>query len=399
MKDAPQNVSCLFCGVGVPVPSRAMAAEQAKEKGGRKPDEIGDYAISSESKLPVKSPAKPLKSKGSKPVAPSEIVLTCSLCHELVPATVGSTAGQVRCPECGTMIVVPDRHTAAKWTAAKVAPKDAKIVGDYGVGPAPELPAPRRFTVFDKLAEVRREAPPPPPRWTFFSGVFTFPFHKDVILRWGFLSAGFTAIALVAMIGLSIGTGAGSYTGMAAAFFALPLVWLAIWTFSYAAACFLRVLESTAAGMPEVEAWPDPVWKEWMAQLIYLGWITALPVVVSYGVAKLTEVLGGPFWPVLGGSLFLIFPIVLLSALEANSVWIPLTLPIVRSLFVLWWGWILFYAETGALAGVVLALIVFGRGSLGAPAIIAAGPYLAAFVLIYARLLGRLAWRAFGHQP
>src|SRR5207247_5938981 len=53
---------------------------------------------------------------------------------------------------------------------------------------------------------------------------------------------------------------------------------VSIMTLSFSAACCLAVLESTAAGLDHVEAWPEPQWKEWMAQLIYLGWIGALPL-------------------------------------------------------------------------------------------------------------------------
>jgi hypothetical protein len=82
-----------------------------------------------------------------------------------------------------------------------------------------------------------------------------------------------------------------------------------------------------------------------------------------------------------------------LSALESGSAFMPYSRLIWRSLVNLCWAWLLFYGLT---IGVGLALgkaleLAYSR----APwlALLAAGPALATLVLIYARLLGRLAWR------
>jgi len=61
---------------------------------------------------------------------------------------------------------------------------------------------------------------------------------------------------------------------------------------------------------------------------------------------------------------------------------------------VLWWGWLLVYAISGALFGgwFAWALWNYARGSFFTAAI--SGPVLVAIFFIYARLLGRLAWWA-----
>jgi hypothetical protein len=176
-------------------------------------------------------------------------------------------------------------------------------------------------------------------------------------------------------------------------FFALPLIWVTIFTLSFAADCFLCVLESTAYGMDRIEAWPDGGWKEWMPKLLYLGWIASVPTIVSYGAGRLAELGHVMFWPVMLGTLFVLFPISLLSALEANSIWMPLTVPIVKSLLVAWWAWLLFYFLVGLTVTSLGALIYFGLPRDEYATMIAFAPLLAATVLIYARLLGRLAWK------
>jgi hypothetical protein len=91
---------------------------------------------------------------------------------------------------------------------------------------------------------------------------------------------------------------------------------------------------------------------------------------------------------------FLLFPILLLSSVDANSPFIPLSRRVRRSLFRVAGTWLTFYVLSGLLwAGLMGAF--WGLAQLHdflAPVL--GGPLLAATVLIYARLLGRLAWRA-----
>jgi hypothetical protein len=182
-------------------------------------------------------------------------------------------------------------------------------------------------------------------------------------------------------------------TGVAAAFFMLPIIWITFMTFSYAAACGLCVLESTAGGLDRIESWPDPNWKEWMAHLMYVGWIGAIPLAVSYGLAVLGTFQGiSKVWT-LPIAFFVIYPISLMSALEANSIWVPLTLSILGSLIRWWWCWLLFYLLSGLMAWGIGAAAVFAVYESHDVFVVGLGPLVAAAVLIYFRLLGRLGWR------
>jgi hypothetical protein len=65
---------------------------------------------------------------------------------------------------------------------------------------------------------------------------------------------------------------------------------------------------------------------------------------------------------------------------------------VLRNMVPIWWGWLFFYAETGVLflLWLVPTVVLF----IFQPFVIVllSAPVLAAVVLIYFRLIGRLAW-------
>jgi hypothetical protein len=245
----------------------------------------------------------------------------------------------------------------------------------------------RHGGVFDRLAEIRQEAVPPPPRWTFFSGVFTLPWRGDAVVRWAYLTVGFTAIAFICLVLKSLPS------PLVAVFFLLPIIWISFMTFSYAAACCLCVLESTAAGLDRIEGWPDPNWKEWMAQMMYVGWVGAIPLGISYGLAVLADSQGVSTGWTMPIAFFVIYPIALMSALEANSIWVPLTFSILGSLVRWWWCWLMFFILAGCLGLGIVAFVIFAINSSSDAVFLGLGPLWPAAMLIYFRLLGRLGWR------
>ena len=151
--------------------------------------------------------------------------------------------------------------------------------------PPPRVP---RRTVFDQMAVVRTESLPTRPEWTFLSGVFTFPFQAHSLSRWLYLVAGFTALLLViaTIITVAAQYGAGRF-GMVLAFFVLPMIWIGIWSLSFAAANFLCIVEGTAAGAHEIREWPEHSWREWVPYLVYLAWIASIPLVLASALAEI----------------------------------------------------------------------------------------------------------------
>lgn len=322
---------------------------------------------------------------------PEHITVVCPTCNARMHPHPKYAGKKIKCPDCFVGVRVPTLEEARTQHKPRTL-RTAKNLKPYKLN----APAETKHVKLDYLmaqAEIREEPPPPPPRWTFFSGVFTFPWKKDVIVRWLFLSLGCTAVGLVGAIILLLSKSIGGYIGIVLAFFALPVIWLSIWTFSYAAACCLAVIEDTAAGNDKITSWPDPNWRDWAARLIYLSYLGMVVGVVAYGVGQLAGMLSGQYlWP-MAASFFLLYPFVLLSSLETNSPWQPVSLPILKSLLVLWWGWLLFYVEAALIAVVWLGPVVLGGLRFPLLTALLTGPILAAVMLICARLLGRLAWR------
>jgi hypothetical protein len=383
----PQSVRCTYCKAPVSVPSREQARSQQTAKTNYPAPTVEEYAIATPDGA---APVKPARSRSNGKTdhdGPPSLTLECPTCHELVKATVGAKPGRIPCTFCGTQLAVPDRKTLAGWRAKKIAPPSAAEVGEYAAGPVHQSPTLRRGGVFDRLAEIRQEAVPLPPRWTFFSGVFLLPWRGDTIVRWGYMTFGFTAVILVGLVLKGLGS------PLAAVFFILPIIWIGFMSFSYAAACGLCVLESTAGGLDRIEGWPEPNWKEWMAQMMYVGWIGAIPLTVSYGLAVLGSFQGIPQFLTMPVAFFVIYPISLMSALEANSIWVPLTTSILGSLFKWWWCWLMFYFLSGLIGWGILAAAAFAVNSSNDILLVALAPFWAAGVLIYFRLLGRLGWR------
>ena len=167
----PQSVACTFCAAKVPVPSREAAHRERAARSLPAPV-VDEYALAP-AEAPAPRPARKAKlAEGGAPDAQAGarlVSLECPTCHERVKAPVGEQWGKVACTFCGVMISVPDRATVAGWEARKVQTRKKEEIGEYAAGPVLERPALPLGNVFDRLAEVRQEVAPPPPRCTFFS--------------------------------------------------------------------------------------------------------------------------------------------------------------------------------------------------------------------------------------
>jgi hypothetical protein len=171
------------------------------------------------------------------------------------------------------------------------------------------------------------------------------------------------------------------------------LVALVLLTFiigTYAAYSLFVTLVSTASGSDEV-IWPGEPLQENVPLFIFFCWILAVWAVPAYFVLDYAGVTGLRCLFLIIGFLWFMFPISLLSALSGSSRWIIFRSAVVQ-LFAKQAPTVLgFYLSTLAL--VVICTWIFYQGATGPiPAIGAAGLVGAAWVLIYGRLLGRLAW-------
>ncbi|MBX7165163.1 MAG: hypothetical protein K1X74_02325 [Pirellulales bacterium] len=326
---------------------------------------------------------------GDGPRPPEQLLaMPCPLCHTRLHFPVSAAGSTATCPDCGRSFTVPQPRVLQRRAQPDL------VAGEYGVGEAPSrAPATQPILREHRPAAAVDEASEP--RWTFFSGVFTFPFRGAAALRWFYLSAGLLVVGqLVGLIaGLWLKAAEGnSIGGVAMAFPAIALLWVSLLTFSFGASCFLSIVQETAAGADDVESWADLDWRLWVLPLVYVAFAGLCGAALGYGAGRL---IGGYIEVAVAAGIALLGPLVLVSTLETGSPLNPVSLPVWASLLRRWWAWLLYYLLSGVV--VALAVAVYG-GLMGVVGLQLAGllgaPVAAAAWFIVARLLGRLVWRA-----
>jgi hypothetical protein len=241
-----------------------------------------------------------------------------------------------------------------------------------------------RATVQKRLTAAKK--PPPPPRLPMLSGVLLFPFYLKTLGAWMAISFGLMVSAWLLMFWL----GPGMILGMdSARLFGPPTCLAALLTFGYAASCCLIIIEETCHGWDSIEVSAGIDWKEWAWNFAH---VTALVLQAALVGHLVWLACGAESWlPMVVGSLAAL-PLVLLGALAADGAWVPMAIvTIVLSLARNYWAWLFFYLETTAM---ILGWILLAAAGLGQePWLVPlyAAPLLAAIMLIYARLAGRLA--------
>ncbi|MFL5243315.1 MAG: hypothetical protein ACJ8FY_14515 [Gemmataceae bacterium] len=167
---------------------------------------------------------------------------------------------------------------------------------------------------------------------------------------------------------------------------------------SYAAHCFLLIIEDTAAGNDEV-IWPEEPLYDWIMKGFYLVAVVAIWLAPLGVIARILKVNGASqplFLSWLGlaiALLWLMFPISLFSAMSAQSRWVLLRWTILRELARVSGALLTLYFASGlllaALVGLGYLTVEGGRLWL----LVFLGPMASWGLLVYGRLLGRLAWQ------
>ena len=174
-------------------------------------------------------------------------------------------------------------------------------------------------------------------------------------------------------------------------------VTVGLFTITYAAHCFLTIVEDTAAGTDEVR-WPDEPPTDWYGKPFYLLWLLFLPVVPASGVILLfeSEILEGPLGilPLLLCITWLIFPLCLWSSLGASTSWLIVHFGMYRRVFRHPGLLGLFYLLTAPILVVAVALVYYGITSPSWLLLPLAAVTGSGLLFIYGRLLGRIAWKA-----
>jgi hypothetical protein len=172
----------------------------------------------------------------------------------------------------------------------------------------------------------------------------------------------------------------------------------------YTGHCFLVVVQDTAAGNDEV-TWPDEPPQDWIARGVYaIGMVVIW--LIPFGVVRAALINRGvgnevllPLLVGAAGLLWLMLPVSLLSSMSASSRLFLLRTAVLRALMRIPGTVVTFYLISALLfAGwLALASVTLSNESwLLLPLAAAAGPVV---LMIYARLLGRVAWRIAELKP
>jgi len=226
--------------------------------------------------------------------------------------------------------------------------------------------------------------------------VYELPWRADVLRRWCLLSLGFSFLGFLIATQLWVIAAVPLWMFLLLAFFALPMFWVAMWSGSFAGSCCLTILEDTANGNDRITGWNEGHWGDWLYDTLPVLFLAALACAAGFGVGKIAVVLRGSdawFWPVWSVSVLILFPVMMLSSLQADSVWVPVTGPVLKSLVSKPSAWLTFYALSAVVVSLYAGPLVFGlKRKAWFLTLMFTGPLLAAVLFIEARLLGRLAW-------
>jgi len=250
-----------------------------------------------------------------------------------------------------------------------------------------------------EVEEVERAKPRLPDR-PFVTGVTSFLFDSDAVLRWLMLTLMLQADIVLFrwIIELSARPGIAQ---MAALLMTLLAAFLTLAFVAAASACFLAITQDTANGYDKLENWPGMTITDWMMDVFYVvnGLLAAALPGLLLGVA--TMCLGGKVMSaVYGGAISAValLPIFLISMATEGSCFAIASPVIWSTLRTARHRWGKFYLLS---AGLGVALLVLARWiaaggffltGLGAAAAVAV-------TMIYFRLLGRLAWCLSEQQP
>jgi hypothetical protein len=378
----PHETICPVCFSMVIVPAASQAAAPKGPQFKSDPDLEG-YAM-----LPLEGPDAEARARKAQDV----ILVVCPICRARLHAPPRKEPYHLKCHDCHELVRIPSRAEYRAKQKKEAIPDRRDAVEPVPVG---KVEAPGRVYstwYLNSQTLTRREPDPKPPKSVFFSGTFSFPWEPDLFARWLYMSLGLTVFAVLGALLASMYQQGGGIPGLAMGFFALPLIWIGIWTLSYAASICMAVITDTANGNQKIVNWAEQNWREWIITMAYVQYLVAVAALAGYVTTQLLRLAGvdAPWAGVVVTAVAL--PYVILSALETggglNFLSANVTLSLVRRPLA-WLG----YYLLAALLTAATAAILWGLWQVS--------PYLAggvggllsaAWLLILARLTGRLAW-------
>ncbi len=306
---------------------------------------------------------------------PERPLVPSSIGHSVHASTPIVTVAPIELDDAPPLVNVPQALPIAKPVHA-IKPAAPGSEEDY-------------FEIARQRGLIIDRTPPPRPKWLYFSGVFGYPWRGVNLTRWivmsvGLCVLGFIGVEAASSVGILGGRGENS---ILAIFLIMFFVLSSAVTMSYVSAVCQEIIQVTADGLdlPSDNGLDD--WAMYFFALLGMAGLWVGGGALGY---PLTFVFG-PIACVV--SSMIVFPVLLLSALETGSFVIPISRPVFRSLLTYPSGWLGFYLLIAGLWTALFAGFALLFSSLGPfLAVFACSPLVAALMMISARILGRLAY-------
>lgn len=168
---------------------------------------------------------------------------------------------------------------------------------------------------------------------------------------------------------------------------AMPAGFVTAATLAYFSICYLGVIESTSAGHTVVDSLYGD-WREWFwtlpmtlgmaAVAAGIGWILSLVLPINV-------------WLLVGLSVFVLYPVLQLSALETGTPLAPLSVVVVRSVVRHPFAWLVLYGISFAMIQVLYLVYRITWTEPPFPTVLVVAPLVTVALFFYAWLLGQLA--------
>ncbi|MGI9455263.1 MAG: MJ0042-type zinc finger domain-containing protein [Aeoliella sp.] len=338
------------------------------------------------------------------------IPVHCGLCETLMYARPEQTGQMIDCPDCGYASLVKPLHEPE--TDAEDVTGDAYDLDEKNIAVA-SLSLPPSVQDLDSLSEedraqrvgrvvTDRRARPQMPRWPLLTGWYGFLLAPGVIARWISLSLVLAGVLALGVVSYATTMGAGSGLAAFGAVAGLCFLCLAamagiLW-YGAASACAIMVVTESSEGNNQIQPWPSSNPIDWLGEAFYLMVTFAAAAIPGWAVGTLAFSAPEDLATATALSIWLCFPVVLLSTLEASSPWALVMPGVLGSLRYFPGSWVLFYLMSGAglmlAIGVLVTVEVLGLlGGIGGLGLLLAVPIVIAAVGLYFRLIGRLAWQ------
>jgi len=325
------------------------------------------------------------------------IFFECPYCAATLEIGEGRAGGSMTCAFCKGQVEVPKPSKPRRHG-------EYDLEGDDG-RPRGSSATLGKLTAAD-IEELEEDEEPrkkkrrrPKMEWQLFVGGFGFPWSPGAVMQWLLIAIWATAAGWLAQSAIALGIhqalgGANLNQSILALLAGMGALMAGVALAGIAAIHGMTILLETTAGNDRMENWPNVgLFLDWIGDLWFIFNTATLSVVLGLGLDWLLPgLLATREWTV-AIMVFFVFPILLLCSLESGSPFLPVSAIVFASLGRHGIAWLAFYLQAGSLLALAAAMVYYFAPWLEPRlAIPLAALLFSAVVMIYFRLLGRLAF-------